>query len=239
MRVTSGGSVGIGTATPTAGSLLDVKGNIALSNGGTASEFRFYEPIASGTNYSAFKAQAQADNITYSLPPADGTSGYQLTTNGSGGLSWGDPAPGSIAVFVRKTANESVVNSDVLQDDNDFTFTFAANKCYEITMMLKVHCSNGARIKMRTVAPAGTTAFLGALTTRGGNNMVTYMPNPASVYTISNGALDENTDIIMIQGTINVAGTDGTFKIQWAQDAVDSDPTTIYAGSYVKTILMQ
>ena len=61
---------------------------IKLGGGATAAELRFMEPSGSGTNYTAFKAQAQAGDVTYTLPAADGTSGYVLQTNGSGTLSW-------------------------------------------------------------------------------------------------------------------------------------------------------
>ncbi len=63
-------------------------GNVGLGGTAIASELRFYEPSGSGTNYTAFKAQAQAGNVTYTLPSADGSSGQFLTTNGSGTLSW-------------------------------------------------------------------------------------------------------------------------------------------------------
>lgn len=55
----------------------------------TASEFRFLEPSGSGTNYSAFKAVAQAANIIYSLPPAVGAAGtYLKDAAGDGVLTW-------------------------------------------------------------------------------------------------------------------------------------------------------
>lgn len=55
----------------------------------TASEFRFLEPSGSGTNYSAFKAVAQAASITYSLPPAVGAAGTFLKdAAGDGVLTW-------------------------------------------------------------------------------------------------------------------------------------------------------
>ena len=41
------------------------------------------------SNYVAFQAPATvASNVTWTLPNADGTNGYALTTNGSGTLSW-------------------------------------------------------------------------------------------------------------------------------------------------------
>lgn len=62
--------------------------SVTIGGGATASELRLKEPSGSGANYTAFKAQAQSADITYTLPAADGTSGYVLTTNGSGSLSW-------------------------------------------------------------------------------------------------------------------------------------------------------
>jgi hypothetical protein len=63
-------------------------GNVLLQSGSSASELRLYEPSGSGTNYTAFKAQAQAGDVTYTLPAADGSNGQALITNGSGTLSW-------------------------------------------------------------------------------------------------------------------------------------------------------
>lgn len=63
-------------------------GNVQVGGGATASELRFMEPSGSGSNYTAFKAQAQSGNVTYTLPAADGTANYVLKTDGSGNLSW-------------------------------------------------------------------------------------------------------------------------------------------------------
>lgn len=68
---------------------VEVKnGPVNLTNTGTATELRFYEPSGSGSNYTAFKAQAQTGDVTYTLPSADGANGQALTTNGSGTLAW-------------------------------------------------------------------------------------------------------------------------------------------------------
>lgn len=83
----SQGFVGIGTSTPRAG--LDVARNVLLSNSGTASELRFAEPSASGTNYTAFKATTQAADVTYTLPDAAPASdGMVLHATSAGVLSW-------------------------------------------------------------------------------------------------------------------------------------------------------
>lgn len=46
------------------------------------------EDPGAGTNIITFQAPTLAGDTTYTLPAADGTSGYALTTNGSGTLSW-------------------------------------------------------------------------------------------------------------------------------------------------------
>ena len=68
---------------------------LILSNSGTAASLKLNEPSGSGSNFTAFKAQAQAADVTYTLPAADGTSGQVLSTNGSGTLSWTTVSGGS------------------------------------------------------------------------------------------------------------------------------------------------
>lgn len=96
---------------------LEVVGNILLDNTtNNAAELRFREPSGSGTNYTAFKAQAQAGNVTYTLPAADGSSGQVLSTNGSGTLSWatgggGGGGSGTNKLLDTSTAQTGPVNT--------------------------------------------------------------------------------------------------------------------------------
>lgn len=63
--------------------------NLNIASGTSAGEVRFYEPSGSGTNYSAFKAQAQAGDVTYTLPAAaPATNGFVLSGTTAGVLSW-------------------------------------------------------------------------------------------------------------------------------------------------------
>jgi len=63
------------------------------SSSGQTGEVRFQEIRSNGTNYVGLKAP---DNVTsdtvWTLPPADGTSGQFLKTDGSGKLSWASPS---------------------------------------------------------------------------------------------------------------------------------------------------
>ena len=64
-------------------------GYVALTNGATGpGQLRIYEDTDLGTNFSAFQVGTQSADITYTLPTADGTTDFKLTTNASGVLSW-------------------------------------------------------------------------------------------------------------------------------------------------------
>ena len=102
-------------------------GDVTVGGGTTASLLKFLEPSGSGTNYTAFKAQAQAGDVTYTLPAADGTSGQLLSTNGSGTLSWATAGGASV---LSKSANYTVQTSDgsnvVVLCTNTITITLYA-----------------------------------------------------------------------------------------------------------------
>lgn len=91
-----------------------VFGNVNMwlaNNDNTARELRFYEPynttgaFPNTANYTAFKAQAQTADVTYTLPAADGTPGQILSTNGSGVLSWATAPSGTVSSVSVVTAN--------------------------------------------------------------------------------------------------------------------------------------
>jgi hypothetical protein len=109
MRITATGNVGIGTAAPT--ERLQVSdGNIAITNtDNTARQLRLYEPSGAGTNFTAFRAQAQASDIIYTLPAsltATSTVGAGiLQTDASGNLSWLSPAALAAATAWALTGN--------------------------------------------------------------------------------------------------------------------------------------
>jgi hypothetical protein len=97
-------------------------GYVALANGATGpGQLRLYEDTDNGTNYSAFQVGTQSGDITYTLPTADGSSGYRLETNGSGTLSWA--APGHITLA--NSSNNRVmtsVDSTNLNSEANLTF---------------------------------------------------------------------------------------------------------------------
>lgn len=67
---------------------------------GDTGEIRFLELAANGSNYVGFKApDTLAGNVVWTLPVADaGVSGYVLSSNAAGVLSWVSPIPTTITV---------------------------------------------------------------------------------------------------------------------------------------------
>src|SRR4051812_30813993 len=72
-----------------------------------------------------------SDGAITALPSQTGHANQFLKADGSGNLSWNNA--GGIAALYRKTADESV-NNGTLQDDDHLTnITIAANKCMKLT----------------------------------------------------------------------------------------------------------
>ena len=110
MRILSGGNVGINTNN--AGSTLDVKGTLRLSG--------------SSSGYVGFAPASSAGSATYTLPSADGSNGQQLTTNGSGTLSWA--AAGGSGSGWGLTGNSGTNGStNYIGTSDNQTLTFKAN----------------------------------------------------------------------------------------------------------------
>ena len=65
------------------GNFVGVGGNSAAPG-----EIRIYEDTDNGSHYTGFKAGNNTASVAYVLRTADGSAGTQLTTDGSGSLSW-------------------------------------------------------------------------------------------------------------------------------------------------------
>jgi len=113
------------TASPT------FTGNITINAQG---DFRFADSDSS--NYVGFQAPATvSSNVVWTLPAADGTNGQQLSTNGSGVLSWTDATNVAAASLSGTTMASNVVTSSLtslgtltgLTINGDVTFTGASS----------------------------------------------------------------------------------------------------------------
>ncbi len=125
LRITDGGSVGIGDNAPDF--LLDVAGtfgadgSITTGSDGTDGSLTIYSE--QGTTDYAVVLQPHAtmtETTTYTFPANNGTANQVLTTDGSGALSWSTTGLTSIAdadadtkIQVEESADEDIIRFDV------------------------------------------------------------------------------------------------------------------------------
>ena len=129
---------------------------------------------------------------------------------------------------VRRTADETVTNSIVLQDDNYFTFSVGANETWAFQMFYEVNSSSTANWRMRFDAPTGATCDVYYNNIY---NVTSYYADTCNEEgTINNGSTWDNSYITY--GTVATGGTAGTVKLRWAQD-VASGSTILRRGGYM------
>ena len=122
-----------------------------VSVGGNATapgEIRIYEDTDLGTNYSGFKVGNLTASVAYVLPLADGTSGFQLTTDGSGTLSWS-----SAGTTLANDANNRVVTGTGSGLNGEANLTFDGS-----TLTVAGNISSNSTVQGTTIT--ATTAFV-------------------------------------------------------------------------------
>ena len=86
--------------------LIRINGELELNNDASPSSLKFFEPSASGSDYTKFQSQAQATAITYTLPASAGTNGQVLQTSNTSVLSWVSPSSGDITAVGSMTSGD-------------------------------------------------------------------------------------------------------------------------------------
>ncbi len=235
MTIKSDGAIGVNTQNPTLNTKFDVLGSMALSNSGTASQIRFYEPSGSGSNYTSLAAQAQATDITYILPAADGNSGDHLVTNGSGTMSWSNIGKEQFKV---KSADESLSSSTTLQDDDDLQFSANANEKWYVDILLDLSGSAGG-IKCAMVIPSGTMALNMCTNLTSGNTSHVHEWLRTSGSATSSITITNNVTSVNIRGVIAVGASGGSIKLRWAQSTSSATATLVKTNSVLKYTRIQ
>lgn len=141
---------------------------------------------------------------------------------------------GTLAAY--KTATESVTSSTTVQDDNDLTLNVVANGVYDVKLVLIYDALTGGDLKWRLTGPA-SAAFDGVvhgITFAATGNTDDHAPYTAISQDNSQGGTGAgNTWGTSCLGLLRVAGTAGTFKVQWAQVASSGTATRMFAGSHM------
>lgn len=149
-------------------------------------------------------------------------------TFGSGG--------GGTWTTVKKTADESITNN-TLQDDDHLFFTLSANTNYYIRLRVFFTTAATPDFKYRVVASGATISLVrrwcdrvtGAATARTAVAVQTAFDS-ADVAMAGSG----NDGIVFEDIIVHVGGTGGTFKFQWAQNTTNATAAIVRAGSHLE-----
>jgi hypothetical protein len=152
----------------------------------------------------------------------------------SGPASPGGGASGDI--FVRKTADETVNNSSVLQDDDHLTTAVAINTTYVVEAHVIYSSDASADIKYAWIIPAGATL---SWSVRGPHfstaNGGAFGASDLATTTIPNGGLGVGSKVAThLMGLLIVGGTAGNLKLQWAQQGAAAFNTVVYTDSFLR-----
>jgi hypothetical protein len=154
------------------------------------------------------------------------------------------PVFGMIApeAIIRKTADETVSNSAVVQNDDHLLFPIAANEAWYVeAFLLAQGASATADFKWGWSGPASATAnwSLAALAdaTVGGYVQRTVGLTSSSALAIGSTASTaglSGTTTVKLEGIFTAAGTAGNINLQWAQDTATVENNKVLLGSFLK-----
>ena len=127
--------------------------------------------------------------------------------------------------YVRKTADESVTSSAVLQDDDHLTLTIGANETWFYLFWLVVDATTAGDIAATIVAPSGAAGWQGAARTSTSAGGATNLGFDAAITTAVDGSVARNlggsgsgTVTVSQYGAFVRNGSNaGNVKLQWAQ----------------------
>lgn len=149
--------------------------------------------------------------------------------NGSA-WKWVGDQQGDGTAFATKTADETVNNSAVLQNDDHLFFPIGANETWIFNVDFDGNSAATPDIKFAMTAPAGATCQYNFYLPTGIQNSRVTTCGTAS--TVLNGNATEQSYIGY--GTITNGATAGTVTLQWAQFTANASNTIGRAGSILK-----
>lgn len=128
-------------------------------------------------------------------------------------------------LFARKTSNETVNNSAVLQNDNELAVPVVANIVYKMFLRLIVNTGTTPDFKMLFTFPAGLTMSL--------HNTESTIPLSVPYdQTVTAAMSGTGSDmIILVEGIVLVSSTAGTLQLQWAQNTQTVSDTIVKINS--------
>lgn len=177
-----------------------------------------------------------------------GTVAARTISNGAGiSISNGDGVSGNPtitctvtgATILKKTSNQSITNSNTLQDDADFQFAVSANTFYLVhCYMILRATTTGTDWKFNWSLPAGASIlqwgpeWLNGSSPNWNGQSTASSPPAVSTGQLTFGSINGDSGLNFI-AILSIGANAGTAKLQWAQNSAGGAgvSNTILAGS--------
>jgi hypothetical protein len=126
-----------------------------------------------------------------------------------------------------KPADESLVSSTTLQDDDNISFAVLNGDTWIFDLLLIVSGSTSGDIKLAFTVPGGSTLRWGAI----GENISILSSSPDWNVVSTSGAslsfdIQSGPTYIRVRGAV-IAGGDGNVQLQWAQNSSNATATVV------------
>lgn len=205
-----------------------------------------YDIGASGATMprSLYVSDITANGILY------GTTGKKLAS--SGAVAYGQVLQGNASavpalayqpVYVRKASDETVNNSNTLQDDDALVFAIAANGVYWVEVFLILSATTSVPdFLFGWTVPASCTMLWGGLSEQvalGGFGPAGTSGTPTSLKTESTTlaiASVNGTIGASLGGIVTNSTNAGNLQLQWAQNTANASDSKVLANSFMRVI---
>ncbi|RMF34743.1 MAG: hypothetical protein D6747_04170, partial [Chlorobiota bacterium] len=225
LRITSDGRIGIGTNTPSNSAVVEIA---STSKG-------FLPPRMTSSERDAITNPAKGLLIYVTRASEEGYWYYD-------GTRWlpliSTLSANSTLVTRYKTSDESVTNSNVLQDDDHLFATLGSGQVWEVEGMLDFSSSSATPgVAFGLAVPMGASFKLSYHSNDGsatGFRAGVLTSGSASVSVPAGGSA-----IVFVRDIVVMGSNRGTVRFQWAQSTADATPTTARVYLYPKFTRIQ
>lgn len=138
-----------------------------------------------------------------------------------------DPKAHTHVTVVVKSADETVSNSDVLQDDNELLFAVGANELWSIRYFLRQNSSALADLRLALSLPTGASAS--GLTYEMTLNVI-HSADMTAAWKQDGKAYDS---VVVVEALVVVGGTAGNVQLRWAQWTAEASDTKVLQNSHL------
>jgi len=132
------------------------------------------------------------------------------------------------ATIITKIADETVNNSNTLQDDDELKFEANINKTYIIRLTCWMTLAAASDFSSALTVPSGATGV------RVNDAWTSNVDMGTSVITAQGLTVTTGTRVYKMEFRVVMSTTSGTIQFQWSQNTAVAENTVMLKGSYME-----